>query len=1049
MQSDLDDEAGCSETRNRPATTNENMLQPSKRKLGESSLKIEHIQRLRNIETWNAQCIAEEKGFEQQASRFEYDFSKALQSTDHLGVPNALRTATCFDVLTKISTKFPRFENLTRMTRSELERSAYINDRSPTLVVKSDPFALASAGGFAPEALKESLARRAYFTELKEVLKEKESLEQRLSRLDSLHQFMLKRLRNNELMVDRLAYRWGRLVMRQTLADWKKIIIRKKYTRVLLEKTRWRWAKQRLMRLFHRWNDYAVAEKVRKSNEQIQLYRDNKHDFQELIGRLQVQIEGAKVELKAHREHLDLAKRHTMSLEELLAQLELRVRHSQERKLQTISNQWGKLCFAFVDCECDYLQNMLDSVSVEDYVDVSALLMKGEDDSDLLRLPSELLVLRWINFQLEQCGEAFRHFFPSSVGLIQNFSSDMHCYYPLRHILQRVLTVKRRRQPARPAKMQSTFNLLSRAAVDSIAGANASSKQSPFPTREELYAALTEQLNPPCPALLCDHVLSNEMPSDLMFCLFSFLVCEHPSLAAQSSPTGQGSNPASAYPWYEAQVALNEARAVWESVRLQWRELQTPFDVLEATKAPPEMTSPPQLLAKANIVLQNAVNTVQYACSKRGIAVRVWGCLQRRMQQDALRLLVRRGREQTPFELVDRRVWREKYMLTTLHISKLAQVSLTQSDNKQSNEEVTEELQRVEQVLGEHYERLRQVYLFYANVDSSRTPRDVASENQPRGGGNAVDEARFFHKLSACMSLGEFYVFLKECQVFGKTRSFPYDFVQNVFDKVSPDVAASMETATLMLPLTHTLSAPSKDPGREMTPAEFVEALVHIVPSARVQWKGADVVPSTGLAQCFQRFLEEIVFPTAMSLDEEKSSVFRPQLLTFECREVFTTHHKKLRSMYSHFAASEMTLERRFANQDSAELRGSSKMLSANGFVNCCQHYDLFRENLLHFDDIQHILAETLHLERESVHFDLAGATTGSASSFSDVPETRTSKHKSKPGQSEENVLLTLAEFLEALAAVACYLTPDAFVPLAAKLDAFFSERLESSAIAS
>lgn len=152
---------------------------------------------------------------------------------------------------------------------------------------------------------------------------------------------MLKRLRNNELMVDRVANRWGRLVMRQTLADWKKIIIRKKYTRVLLEKTRWRWTKQRLMKLFRRWSDYAVAEKVRKSHEQIQLYRDNKHDYQELIGRLQVQIEGAKVEMKAHREHLDLAKRHTLSLEELLTQLELRVRQSQERKLQTISNQWG------------------------------------------------------------------------------------------------------------------------------------------------------------------------------------------------------------------------------------------------------------------------------------------------------------------------------------------------------------------------------------------------------------------------------------------------------------------------------------------------------------------------------------------------------------------------------------------------------------------------------------------------------------------------------------------------------------------------------------
>ncbi|KAG1700778.1 hypothetical protein DVH05_011665 [Phytophthora capsici] len=854
---------------------------------------------------------------------------------------------------------------------------------------------------------------------------------------------MLKGLRNNERMVDRLANRWGRLVMRQTLADWKKIIIRKKYTRVLLEKTRWRWAKQRLMLLFRRWNDYAVGEKVRKFTEQIQLYRDSKHDFHELNTRLQVQIEGARVEIKAHREHLDLAKRHTLSLEELLTQLELRVRQSQERKIQTISNQWGKLCFAFVDCECDYLQNMLDAVAVEDYVDASVLLLKGEDDSELLRLPSELLVLRWINFQLEQSSGSFKHFSPSSTGLIQNFASDMHYHYALRYILQRVLSVKKRRQPRRPVKMQSVYSLLSRAAGDSTAATNTSSNQSPFPSREELRTALAEQLDPPCPPLLSDEVLSNEMPSDLMFCLFGFLVCEHPSLVLQTSVSGQTTGPTTTCPWHEAQVALNDARAIWDSVRLQWTELHTPFDVLEAANAPPEQTNPPQLLAKANIALQNAMNTVQYACSKRSSAMRVWGCLQRRIQQDALRILVRRGKEQTPFELVDRRVWREKYMLTTLHIPKLVPVLQSQQDSKQSSEELTEELQRVEEVLGELYEPLRRVYRFYANVDNIQTIR----------GGNAVDEARFFHKISASMSLGEFFVFLQECQVFGKSRSFPYYFVQGIFEKLSPEVAASMGTATLTLPLTHTLSTPGKDPGsvgaREMTPAEFVEALVYIVSSDQVQWKAADVSPNTSLAQRFRRFLEEIVFLNAMRPDEEKSNVLRPQLLTFECREVFTTHHKKLRAMYTHFAATEIKSEKCLANLDTAGLRGSSKMLSANGFVNCCQHFDLFRDNLLLLDDIQHILAETLQLERESIHFNLVGATAGSASTGRPETGSFQTRQKQKPHQQDESVLLTLVEFLEALAAVACYLNPDAFVPLAGKLDTFFSERLDSSAITS
>jgi hypothetical protein len=219
-----------------------------------------------------------------------------------------------------------------------------------------------------------------------------------------------------------------------------------------------------------------------------------------------------------------------------------------------------------------------------------------------------------------------------------------------------------------------------------------------------------------------------------------------------------------------------------------------------------------------------------------------------------------------------------------------------------------------------------------------------------------------------------------------------------------------------------------------------------------VQWKTGDTGPVTAAALRFRRLLEELVFPNAMRPDEDKSNVFKPQLLTVECREVFTTHHKKLRAMYAHFVASEVKPDRRFASQDSAGLVASSAMLSTTGFVNCCQHFDLFRDNLLHFDDVERILAETLQLERDSIHLDVAGVTTDPTTSTPDGgPETRSaeSKHKPKLGQNEESVLMTLSEFLEALAAVACYLNPDAFVPLAAKLDAFFSDRLDSSAISS
>ncbi|KAG1700779.1 hypothetical protein DVH05_011666 [Phytophthora capsici] len=169
------------------------------REYAESTFKAEQLKRSRNVETWNTKCVAEEENFEQHgrfvkisnayahdthvdillASRFEYEFSKALQSTDHLGVPNPLRTAICFDVLAKINSRFPRFQALTSVTRTELERSTYMKEPQPS-VLHRDLFSVENAGRLTSESLKESLLRRAYFTELKEVLAEKESLEQHL-----------------------------------------------------------------------------------------------------------------------------------------------------------------------------------------------------------------------------------------------------------------------------------------------------------------------------------------------------------------------------------------------------------------------------------------------------------------------------------------------------------------------------------------------------------------------------------------------------------------------------------------------------------------------------------------------------------------------------------------------------------------------------------------------------------------------------------------------------------------------------------------------------
>lgn len=909
-----------------------------------------------------------------------------------------------------------------------------------------------------------------------------------------MHAFMTKQLRNNEQMVDRLAQRWARVVMKQTLVDWKKIIIRKKYTRVLLEKTSGRWSKQRLSRLFRRWATYAGAEKLRKTRAQLLHFQENKLDFQDLLVKLEQQIESAKQETKTNREHVDFAKRQLLGLEDLLHQLDLRVRQSNERKLQNIVNQWGKLCFALVDCEFLYLQNMLDAVSMAQYVDATVLVMKGEELGELLNLPSDVLVLRWINFQLAQC-LTFSYYVPSSTtgasggGFIQNFTSDMRGHYVLRHILQRILTVS-----AKDPSLRRMSTFVSRRDGGAAPDTSHIKIPAPFAKRDELRAALCEKLDPQCPAFLGDQVLDCEAMGDLTFCLFSFLVCEHPSLtvvgsqngnapssrrptASQDTPVapvtlGNRSDPTC--PWQDAQAALTDARAIWESIRTQWTELQTPFEIQESTKTTPDVTTPPSVLLKANVALQNAVNMVQYACSKRGVVMKTWGCVQRKIQQDALRLLLRRGRKELPLVLMDRRVWREKYMLTTLHVSKLAaQFTAAAQDHSRhhrnhhhdyehklpaTRELLEAELQDVEQVLEEHYEALRRVYRYYAAMEHTQDAVGLAPPPNQQGAVSPQqedDEARFFQKIAMSMSLLDFHAFLKDCRVFGATRPFPYEFIQHVFEQVNIEVAAATHATVLAAPGQSSALGVgvalddnnySDDSASEMTPAEFVEALLHIARSKYVCLKPSPSKPSWTLAQRMRKCIEEIILPHAMQ-EKERANVFRPQLLTAECREIFTKHQKKLAALYLRFSntADEKesggnAVEGQQGPQDS---KSGRKMLSVTGLVRLCRHFDLLREHFLNLDDVQHILAEILQLERESIaiHGHHAGGTGGAVAKVgTELPLARSDNNQQH--RDDDELFLTYAEFVEAFAAIACYLRPDAFVPLATKLDDFCLQQL-------
>lgn len=113
-----------------------------------------------------------------QVSRFERQLRSALQSTEHLGTPNAFRTAVCFKVLATVSDKFERFRKLIGIVRDEMEHAVYAPSDSadalrPTSLQLKHPVRSSAT-------VTDSFARKTYYAELNEVLAEKQSLERDL-----------------------------------------------------------------------------------------------------------------------------------------------------------------------------------------------------------------------------------------------------------------------------------------------------------------------------------------------------------------------------------------------------------------------------------------------------------------------------------------------------------------------------------------------------------------------------------------------------------------------------------------------------------------------------------------------------------------------------------------------------------------------------------------------------------------------------------------------------------------------------------------------------
>ncbi|KAF0689166.1 Aste57867_19344 [Aphanomyces stellatus] len=428
-----------------------------------------------------------------------------------------------------------------------------------------------------------------------------------------------------------------------------------------------------------------------------------------------------------------------------------------------MSNEWGRLCLALVDAQFVHLTNMLAAVDLAEYREPSMLLRPREDKLELLRLPEDVVVLKWASHMVHRqilYTDDMLHKPPKPANpdlefaRVQNFTSDLKGL----HVLCNILKVIHRAEHA--GDNDTDWSL------DKV----------PYLLR--IYQ---------CPEYLVEHLTHHmDNPSgDIMFCVLSFLFCEYTSLHPVTCP------------WDEARTSLDEAKRRWATVRQDWAELDTPFDVTRLVNFTPDTTHV-SVVSMAKEALQNAVQMVQYACAARAANMQLWSCVQKRVHAKAIDVLLHRAHTGIPFQMANRRQVRERAIYTKVDALKLHAIL---------GVDVLAEEPKLEAILSEHYEDVQRIFKYYAASDVG----DACS-----------------------MSLDEFYRFLKDCKLLSKALGLA--FVKKIFDD-----------------LNHQDIDHDEDEEVEFGPTEFVEAIVCVADKRLAAHKGMSL--SQRVKKCLLEYI--------------------------------------------------------------------------------------------------------------------------------------------------------------------------------------------------
>ena len=142
---------------------------------------------------WFQSCTQEMRSYLALEKNSHVKLQHALRASDHLGVPNAYRTAIALELLMEISTTFDRYHGLMSVLLEECRSAIYchgteVNDAITTF--KAQPGG--KHGGISRILFK----HKTFFSELRNQNVQNVTLGNEMKHLQSTHDFMMKQLKN-------------------------------------------------------------------------------------------------------------------------------------------------------------------------------------------------------------------------------------------------------------------------------------------------------------------------------------------------------------------------------------------------------------------------------------------------------------------------------------------------------------------------------------------------------------------------------------------------------------------------------------------------------------------------------------------------------------------------------------------------------------------------------------------------------------------------------------------------------------------------------------